>query len=159
MEATPEFCNNRVYADKKYTCDQGLSRPKADVKSPHLLYLSGTKKELSGVKEVTVFAPGYFEPKVFKAPTSNSPPAKEEPKITNTPTVAKSSSAGVVFQGKSLKAIQKVEFEGIPLKYLTKSDEELTVFLNRAVTKEAGPVTLLGYVDDTTFVTLNLTIQ
>jgi hypothetical protein len=150
----------QVYADKKYTYDQGLSRPKADVKSPHLLYLSGTKKELSSVKEVTVFAPGYFEPKVFKAPTTNlPPPVKEEPKITNTPTVAKFSSAGVVFQGKSLKAIQKIEFEGSPLKHLAKSDEELTVFLTRAVTKETGPVSLLGYVDDTAFVTLNLTVQ
>lgn len=149
----------QVYAEKKYALGQGISRPDPNVASPHLLYLSGSAADLSSAKEVTVFAPGYFEPKVFKAPTSNLPPAKEEPEITNTPTVAKFSSSGAVFQGKSLKAIQKIEFEGTSLKYQAKSDEELTVFLTRTVTKEAGPVTLLGYVDDTAFVTLNLTIQ
>jgi hypothetical protein len=147
----------QVYADKKYTFGHGLSRPDPKVKSPHLLHLSGSFSDLSNVKEVTIFAPVYFEPKVFRAPTL--PPKKEEPTITKTPTVAKASSSGAVFQGKSLKAIQKVEFEGTPLKYLAKSDEELIVFLTRAVTKKPGPVTLLGYVDDTTFVTLDLTVQ
>ncbi len=142
----------KVYAGREYTGDKDISS-----ENSQLLKLTGSFEELSQVKEVVILAPGFFEPKTLKAP--NQPAPKGKPVITQTPTVPKASSGSAVFKGENLKTIQKVEFEGAALKHMTQSDTELTVFLTRAVTKEAGPVTLLGYFDDTTFITLNLTIQ
>lgn len=142
-----------VYAGKEYT----VGNCGIESVSPHLLKISRPSDELSNVKEVVVLAPGFFEPKIFKAPTQPAP--KGKPVASETPTVPKASSGSVVFKGENLKTIQKVEFEGATLKHLAQSDTELTVFLTRAVTKEAGPVALLAYVDDTTFISLNLTVQ
>lgn len=142
----------QIYVDNS----QGTLLPKPEVVNPHLLKLTGPYEILASAKKATVFIPGLHDPQTLRTPTQPKPQAP--PKILAEPTVRKLSSAGATFKGENLQTIQRVEFEGTVLKHSAKSSS-ITVFLTRDVTKEAGPVTLLGYTSETAFLPLNLTVQ
>ncbi|MGA2260008.1 MAG: hypothetical protein ABSH28_01080 [Acidobacteriota bacterium] len=145
-----------VFLDQPYK--QGDKVAPLDV-TPNQLRFAVSETTLTKYKQVIVQPPAN-EPGIV-LPLPDSTPPKPKPAVLPGQSfqVVKNSAPAIVIKGTDLNGVKTVKFgDNMLSSQANKDGTELTVLLNRDVTKEAAPVAIRLEKDDGSFIAVTITV-